>query len=276
MKFKFIFVLFNIILLLFLAVLVLLPFYMIGSSFSASFWRLNWPLILFLILLFLGYNIFYFTNKKLFFLLEREDWPALVRYLEDKVIQRGRYSSRLVRLLANSYLVLSDSSAVMSLENKVAVAKPALIDSNALIFGTARILGGDISGAIRFFEARRDTVKAESREWVRWYYGFSLLLNSRFEEAGEKFSVLARLSKDGVIAALSSYFLYETIAPAGIGNGPEYVKTSFEGRERVLKTLPKQENWKREVSKLSTEIHAAAISKYLEEAGRWLYIRQEE
>ena len=273
MKFKFIFMLFNIILLLFMAVIIILPLYMIGPAYSASIWQYNWPLIGALTLLFLGFNTYYFTNRTLFYLLEREDWPALVRHLEDKVIQKGRYSTRLVRLLANSYLVLSDSGAVMSLENKTAMAKPSLVDSCALIFGTARILGGDISGAIRFFEARKDTAKAESREWVRWYHGFSLLLNSQFEEAGEKFSVLARISRDGVITALSSYFLYTSIAPATAGNGADYVKTALEGRERVRKTLPKQENWKSLVSKLSTEIHAAAISKYLDETGKWLYLR---
>ena len=208
-------------------------------------------------------------------LLEKEDWPALVRYLEDKVIQKGKYSSRMVRLLANSYLVLSDSAAVMNLENKVALAKPSLIDTNALIFGTARILGGDISGAIRFFEGRKDTVKAESKDWVHWYHGFAQLLDSQFEEAGESFSLLARFSKDGIIAALSSYFLFETIAPALHEKEAEYIKISFENRDRVCNTLPKKENWRREVSKLSTEIHAAAISKYLEEAGNWLYLRKD-
>ena len=209
-------------------------------------------------------------------LLEKEDWPALVRYLEDKVIQKGRYSPRLVRLLANSYLVLSDSAAVMSLENKVALAKPSLVDTNALIFGTARILGGDISGAIRFFETRKDTGKAESREWVRWYHGFALLLDRQFEEAGKGFSVMARISQNGVIAALSSYFLFQTIAPALPDKESEFIKDSFQGRDRVCKTLPRMESWRKEVSKLSTEIHAAAISKYLEETGSWLYLRKSQ
>ena len=272
MKFKFIFILFSITLLLFLAVLVLLPRFMMGSSFSTSFWQFNWPLILILALLFLGFNIFYFTNRKLFLLLEKEDWPALVRYLEDRVVHKGRYSPRLVRLLANSYLVLSDSSAVMSLENKTSSTKPSIVNANALIFGTARILGGDISGALRFFESRQDTVNVKSREWVRWYHGFSLLLNRQYEEASEKFSSFARLSKDGVITALSSYFLSGTLSTALPEKSSEFTRISTEGKERVCKTLPKKENWRQEVSKLSTEIHAAAISKYLEETGNWLFL----
>ena len=271
MKFKSIFILLNITLFLFLAILVLMPLIMLGSSFSASFWQVNWPLILVIIVLFVVFNSFYFINRQLFLLLEKEDWPALVRYLEDRVIQKGRYSSRLVRLLANCYLVLSDSAAVMSLENKVAVAKPALVDANVLVFGTARILGKDISGAVRFFDARKDTVKAGYREWTRWYHGFALLLDHQYEGAGEKFSLLAREAKDGVITGLSAYFLSDTMARSLPEKRQEYREVSSLGKERVRKALPEMKNWMRETSRLSTEIHAAALSKYMEETGRWLY-----
>ena len=271
MKYKSIFILLNITLLLFLVILVLLPLLMLGYSLSSSFWRMNLPYILILIVLFLVFNTFYFINRRLFLLLEKEDWPALVRYLEDRVIQSNKYSPRLVRLLANSYLVLSDSAAVMSLENKTAIARPALVDVNALVFGTARILGKDISGAVRFFELRRDTAKASLGDWVRWYHGFALLLDRRYEGAADEFSPLARVSRDGVITGLSSYFLSETIARALVEKGPECREVSSLGRERVHQTLPRLKDWNREVSRLSTEIHAAALSKYMEETGRWLY-----
>ena len=254
-----------------MVVLVFLPLFFLGSSFSASFWRFNWPLLAVLVVLYIAFNIFYFTNRQLFLLLEKEDWPALVRYLEDIVIQKGRYSTRLVRLLANSYLVLSDTAAVMSLENKTAVAKPGLIDLNALVFGTARILGKDITGAVRFFKSRKETVKAGLKEWVSWYYGFALLLNRQYEEAGEEFSHLAKISKDGVITGLASYFLSDTIARNSPEKEYEYKEIARDGRERVKKALGSEKNWNREVSRLSMEIHAAALTRYMEETGRWLY-----
>jgi hypothetical protein len=244
---------------------------MLGPSYSGSFWQYHLPLIAVLAILFLAFNVFYFINRRLFMLLEKEDWPALVRYLEDRVIQKGSYSQRMVRLLANSYLVLSDSAAVMSLENKVAVSRPALVDANALVFGTARILGKDISGAVRFLGTRKDTVKPALKEWVRWYYGFALLLNYSFEEASDEFSLLARTAKDGVVAGLSSYFLAETLARVLPLKRDDFLNISADGKGRVLKALPAVKSWNREISRLSAEIHAAAISGYLEEAGRWLY-----
>ena len=271
MKFKSIFILFSATLILFMAILVLMPLFLLGPSFSGSFWQNNWPLMAVLIILFFAFNIYYFTNRRLFLLLEKEDWPALVRYLEDRVIQRGHYKSRLVRLLANSYLVLSDSTAVMNLENKVSAARVSLVNANALVFGTARILGKDISGAVRFFGARKEAVKPGLREWVGWYHGFALLLNRQYDEAGAEFSLLAGHSKDGVIVGLSSYFLLRLVAPALPEKGYQFREIAAGGKERVLKALPRPKDWNREVSRLSLEIHAAAISKYMDESSRWLY-----
>ena len=271
MKFKSIFILLNITLVLFFVILVFLPLVMLGSSFAATFWKTNWLQVLILGVLFFAFNIFYFTNKRLFLLLEKEDWPALVRYLEERVIQKGRYSPRLVRLLANSYLVLTDSAAVISLENKVALAKPSLIEANVLIFGTARILGKDISGAVRFFETHMDSAKASTKEWVRWYHGFALLLDRQFEKAGEEFTFLARTSKDGIIAGLASFFLRETLATAVMEKEQEYKEVSVLGKGRVLAVMSKLKDWNKEISHLSTEIHVAALAKYLKDASNWLY-----
>ena len=271
MKFKLIFTISSIALLLFLVSLIFVPYYILGTSLSASFWRMNLPLILVWLFLFISLNIFYFTNKKLFLLLEKEDWPALICYLEERIISKGRYNSRLVRLLVNSYLVLSDSAAVMSLENKVAINKPALIDANVLVFGTARILGNDIAGAVRFFKTRKETAKAAFKDWVAWYYGFSLLLNRQIEAANKEFAVLASSSMDGVIIALSSYFLQQNINAMPPQFRQEFREISEAGKKKALIAIPKMKAWKREIDELSTEIHAAAISKYLTDTGIWLY-----
>jgi hypothetical protein len=232
---------------------------------------MNWPLILIWAVLFFALNTFYFANKKLFLLLEKEDWPALICYLEEKIIQKGAYNSRLVRLLANSYLVLSDSASVINLENRTAINKPALVDANVLVFGTARILGNDITGAVRFFKTRKETAKAALKDWVAWYYGFSLMLNQQIGEAIREFSLLASSSRNGVVTALSSYFLQQNMYFTLPQFRREFGEILEKGRKRALKAIPKTEAWKRRIAGLSTEIHAAAISRYLEDTGIWLY-----
>ena len=269
MKFNLIFILFNITFFVLLALIILISMVLTGNSPAASFWQLNWPFFLAWILLLSVFNVFYFINRRLFLLLEKEDWPALANYLEERVIQKGSYNSSLVRLLAYSYLVLSDSASVLSLENKVAMAKPALVDAHALIFGTARILAKDYSGSARFFEARK--ASSGQKDWLCWYHGFALLLDHRNEQALDKFSLLAQGSSDGIITALSSFFLKETLGSVMPAKASKFLEDSQKGRERALKILSSSRDWNRQLSRIAQEIHAAIISKYLEETGHWVY-----
>jgi hypothetical protein len=276
LKFKSLFIIFNITIIFFLLVVGLLPFLVLGAGFSRDFWATGWPLLLILAGALVGLNIFYFSKRRLYYLLEREDWPALQDYLEQQVISRGKYRPQLVQLLANTYLVMSDSASVMTLENKTAIAKPALIEANALVFGSARILGGDAAGAADFFSLRLARGKAKSSPaardlpWIRWYYGFSLLLNRQFGKAEAEFKALAAESPDAVITGLSAFFLDDTLLKY-TENRDECRARAREGRERVQKSLKTREEWNREAGKIETEVHAAILKKYIGQAGTWLF-----
>jgi len=270
LKFQSVFIVFNVLLLIFLAILCISPAFFLGNQLIPVFWQSNWYLILILAMVLVGFDVFYFLNRKLYALLEKEDWPALVTYLEERVLRQGKYSPRLVRLLANTYLVLSDSTSVMSLENKAAMAKPSLVDNNVLVFGTARILGKDISGAVRFFETRMNSVKSSVRPWVQWYYGFTLLLDRQFEKSANEFTLLAKSCKDGVISGLSAYFLGNMLKKLP-DNDKAIESAAAAGRERVIMTFPGRENWDRETARINAEIHTAVLLKYMDEAGQWLY-----
>jgi hypothetical protein len=154
LKFKLVFAVFNIVILVFLFLVCFMPFFAFGSGTVSYFQRSVWPLALLLVAILAALDVYYALNYRLFSLLEREDWPALSAYLEEQVLRKGRYSKRLVNLLATTYLVMSDIPAVAGLENRLAVAKPALVERNALVFGAARILGKDYAGAVRFFSPR--------------------------------------------------------------------------------------------------------------------------
>ena len=271
MKFQSIFILFNTILLFFIALICFSPVVILGKDVALLFWRSNWYLLLILVSVLAVFDSFYFANARLYRLLEKEDWPALVYYLENKVLGHGKYSKRLVRLLANTYLVLSDSTGVMALENKAAFVKPSLVDDSALIFGTARILAKDVTGAVRFFEARLTTVRPRLRPWISWYFAFALLLDRKYERAYEEFSHLVEVSDNEVITALSAYFLSNSVKKALPDKKQVLESITDQGRERVRKMLPRQEDWNRETARIKTEVHGAVLSKYIDEAGRWLY-----
>ena len=274
MKFKMLFILFNISILLFLVIVSILPNFLGGADIAGVFWQSAWPLAAMLVLILLGMDIFYLYNHRLFYLLEREDWPALVLYLEDRIIKRGRYSSPLVRLLANTYLVLSDYRAVMSLETKTAIAKPGLVDANALIFGTARILGKDYEEAVRFFEGKAGKGKSGTAAWVRWYAGFAQLLNGEGDKAADRFAGITEKEDNAVLIGLSSYFLAASLTRMLPLRGMELMTAAMDGKKRVRAALPAQSAWNKEVDKIRSEVYVAVLAKYLEETSEWLYIKE--
>lgn len=270
MKFKYIILVFNIILIFFLSAVAVIPALYFDSGYVAMFWRSSWPLALILFAALVILNVFFLRNRRLFWLLEREDWPALVDYLEQRLINRGRYPARLTRLLINSYLVMSDSAAVLRLENKLAIARPAQVEANALVFGAARILGGDPKGAADYFHIRLEKGKAPERQWLRWYYGFSLMLSGAFDRAEVELRALAAASNDPVITGLSAYFLSDTLLKYS-AQRDECRTAAEEGRKRLRQTVKNPGEWKKEASKAFAEIYAAIVRKYIDEAGLWLF-----
>jgi hypothetical protein len=257
--------------LIFLAFFCLLPWFMLGAAGGRNFIRGVWPLIFVFFLILAAFDVFYALNRRLYFLLEREDWPALSLYLEDRVVKQGHFSPPLVKILADTYLALADSAAVISLENKAAIARPALVEENALVFGTARILAGDIEGAVRFFGARRERVKKSLTQWVRWYYGFALLLDRQYAPAADEFVPLAVRSTSALVAGLSAFFLSDILGRRLPQREAELREAAEEGRERVLKYLPRIGDWKKEAEKSRAEIHAAVLGRYIDDTGRYIY-----
>jgi len=274
LKFNSVIIFFNVLMVLFLGIIFVMPLLILGKDMALGFWRAGWflaPLILG-VLIFM--DVFFALNYRIYTLLEKEDWPALIEELEVRVLQKGRYTPRLVVLLINAYLVLSDTKSVTELEKRLSGAKKSLVNDNALSFGTARILRKDFRGAVEFFAARlseRVRLKGNNAEWLRWYYGFSLLLSRRFEEAAEAFTLLARDGREVIPAALSSYFLHENLADFLFHRSVELREEAEAGKERIKKTLPTRNTWNREHKRVETEIYVAVLQPYMEKAANYLY-----
>lgn len=271
MKFKSIFALFNAVVGISFLFVFAMPFLALGVEYAGSFWAANWPLALALVVVLSGIDAFFIANWRLFTLLEREDWPALAHHLEERVVKKGRWSARLVRLLANTYLVLSDAAAVSALEAKAAKAKPILVDKNALVFGVARVLANDPASSVSFFAARRKSKKTESPEWVEWYYAFSLLLSRDFASAADVLLPLSSSAKDALVVALAASFLGDSVSRALPSRAAEFGAAADAARARVLKRLPTRAAWDKEVERARADIHAVVLSKSIEEAAKGLY-----
>jgi len=261
----------------FIGLIFILPLAALGKALAVDFYRDCWYLAPLVFAVLVLVDCYFVVNYRIYVLLEKEDWPALIQELEQRVVRKGRYNGRLVKLLAASYLVISDANSVTGLEKKLGIAKPRLVNDNALIFGTARVLSKDYQGAVEFFGSRiSGQMSGKSRdraEWLRWYFGFSLLLARRFEEAADCFILLAREGRNGILAGLSSYFLEETLAPF-LPRRKELRDEAAAGRERVRKELKTRSDWERELKPVKTEVYAVVLLSYIGKAENYLYQEQ--
>ncbi|WP_304239568.1 hypothetical protein [Gracilinema caldarium] len=275
MKFKSIFILFNIVIILSFCFVFAMPFFALGPEFALKFWTTSWPLGLLLLVILAGFDSFFIINLKIFELLEREDWPALVQYLEDRVIKQHRYSQRLVKLLIHSYLVMSDPQSVINLETLLKKDKPKLLAANSLLFGISHVLKGDHAGAVNLF-LEQEKIGGLKNEWEQWYLCFALLLQKRFTEAADRLIGLAQNGKDSLVCALSALFLWDTIQNA-VPEKAEAAKSAAErAKTRIKKALPDLRAWNKELGKAQGEIQVIILGKSLQDAGRFIYEEEQQ
>jgi tetratricopeptide (TPR) repeat protein len=247
---------------------ILFPVLFMDKAFVFEFMRSIWPLGLVFIALPIGLNVFYLVNRRLFTLLGREDWPALVAYLEKKTCQDGHYKSRYVQLYAQSCLALENFDKAVEFSQKVLAVKPVLVEANALVFGAAYILGGNKALAVDFYRERLKKAgpKGEKSEWIRWYYGFSLAMIGDAEQAAATFGNLATSARGIPVTGLSAFFLSEKLK-----YNLQMGKDAENGRDRVRKAIKTIDRRNKKTAKLKTKVHGAIIKKYLDETGQWIF-----
>jgi len=270
MKFRTIFILFNVVIVVSFLFVFLLPFFLLGPEYSLGFWKGNWYLALLFILLIGGLNAFFLANRRVFVLVEREDWGALSAHLVERIFSGKRYGTREVRLLVNAYLLQSDVGGIERLEAELAARKPALLRANALLFGVTRLLRNKPDQAETFLAAYLDSRDVEARAWLRFDYAFSLVLQSRVAEA-LGFLREGCSSRDAVLALLAAYLLGSLgLVAAPEADRPALGELVEATRRRLLRRFPGQ-SWPREVERAKSEVHIVILSKLIDDAGRWLF-----
>jgi hypothetical protein len=212
-----------------------------------------------------------FSRRRLFLLLEREDYPALVQYIEGEIFQKGKYSKGLVQILVNAYFVLSEPEEVIELEQKLNLLKPELAADNALLFGAARILANNPAAAEAFFAKFLQEENPPQEEWLRFYHGFSCLIQGRQDAAVNEFIILVNEGAEPFVIGVSSFFLASVIAKSLVRRERECLEAAKDGKARVNKSLPTAEAWNKRFAKLQKEVHVSILARYNTPAAAWLY-----
>ncbi len=268
MKFKTIFILFNVIVLFAFLFITLIPLIMLGSEYSSLFWSQNWILVA-LFVIFIGLLDGYFImNWKLFHYLEEEDWPGLLSFLEEKIFERKHLSKRYASLYINGALSVSNLDKIDRLEAEIREKKPALFKTTGLQFGVNRLLKRNNAEAEDFFKEILAMEKIRDREWLLWCLAFSSYSDKRTDEALEPLmAILESKAKDPVLRLLDLYLL-DTLRD----QVPLEKQTLLSEKTLSLKKdTQSASSWNRALEKSrENNILSVFMSSLIEDAYKWI------
>jgi hypothetical protein len=213
MKFKTVYILFNVVIVASFAVIFLMPLIMLGPDYFALFASKNWLAGLLFLATLIIINGYFLYNWKLFQLLEREDWHGVIRLLERRILgQPGRVRAGLpgggrLRMLINAYLVTSQLDRLADLEVRLRQDGPAQLARFALPLGIPYLLRGDPLEAEKYFGRFLQQQGVAHLPWLRWNYAFALLQQRQVPAARTSLLDILAARADPVLRLLTVYIL---------------------------------------------------------------------
>lgn len=253
-----------------------MPFLLLGTDYLNMFWKKNWPLFLFFILVLISFNVFFVKNWKLFSLLEKEDWDGLSKVLFDRIFIKKSYSRRNIRLFINTSLLLADIPSIEHLEAELKEKKPKAIRKDAILFGAIKLLKNDVRASLMFFKEYTNDKNTNNYNWLNFYYAFTLILDKQPEEASKLLLPIIK-NKDSILSLVSAYTL-GFLCVVGLQSPlRDNIKEVAESRRlELLKLYPSDnskslDRWSKEMEIAKNEVHIVVLSKILDEAGSWLF-----
>jgi len=267
MKFKTIYILFNAVILLSFGFIFVMPLLLLGSDYFALFVSKNWIAGVLFLLTLIIINGYFIWNWKLFRLLEDEDWRGLIHLLEHRVYQQGRCRKAAIKMLINAYVVTSSVEKISTLEAYLRENKPSLLPSFALQFGIPYLLKmrDEPKAAETYFGAAAERSDPPYRDWLRWSYASSLLLQRQFEAAKV---ILLELLDSKLEPVLELLTVHGLSFFAGVD--PELAGRMEEERRRLAERFT-PEQWDRRIESNSKHIQIVLFNGIIRDAKRWLF-----
>jgi hypothetical protein len=265
MKFKAIFSLFNGVLILSFLMIFLMPLFLLGTEYFSLFWARNWAIALVFIVTLAALNAYFFMNWGLFRHLEREDWPGLVSYLEERILGRGMTRPMFVRMILNAYLITSNTEGILALESFLRVKRPTLIARFSLQFGIPYLLMKDPAASEAYFRSKLEEKKIADRDWIRWNRSFSLIQMGKPEEAKVELMGVLEVVREPVLRMLCLYLL-DVFAR----QDSDTERRVREGRSALTREITQREMGKR-IEKSGENMEVVILSKIVLDARDWLY-----
>ncbi len=174
MRFKSIFWLFNAVVAAALIIFTVASFLLFGKDYASIYWGNMWIIALLFIALIGALDTYFIMNWKLFDFLEKEDWPALLAWLENRLYAKGRLKKPYANLLINTALSVSNLEAVKKLEKEIREKKPAMLPSMGVALGIPVFLEQNREAVKAYFGPLADNPKTKRRDWAQWCRAVSI------------------------------------------------------------------------------------------------------
>jgi hypothetical protein len=265
MKFKTLFLLFNLIILVSFAFIFLMPLPVLGWEYALSFWGQNWGISILFVLLLAGIDAYFVTQWRLFSLLEREDWPGLRTLLETELARRGSLGPQKTRIFLNACLIGQNPGRISELREAYLAKKVRFLPRVALSLGLPLVLEGKAEAIEAFFGPLVENRKTGTDgPWIRWCVAFGRLLNQDIDGAKPLLEGGLKDARQPLLQLLSLYLL-------------DNLKSRDDVRERLEKEKPAlaarltPKEWNSHIEGLKERVILVLfMEKLIGEARQWL------
>ncbi|MFW5717153.1 MAG: hypothetical protein ACOCW3_00965 [Spirochaetota bacterium] len=265
MKFRLLFIVFNVVILASFLLILLTPAFVLGWEYTSVFWSTNWPVGLVFLVVLAALNGYFVYNWRVFTLLEREDWAALMDYLETVLLEKKRITRQRVRILVNAYVVTGKVEKIGDLESFLRDERPNLVPRLAIELGIPHLLSNDGERMIEYFGRMKDRRGVPDPVWVRWCYAFALMTAERYDEAKVELAAVLEQTRDVLLRVLTAHML----EPFG-GQDEEIAQRVREEREALRAKLTR-EKIDRELERQRQNLQVLFLTSRIGEARDWVF-----
>jgi len=266
MKFKTLFLLFNLIIVISFLFIFFMPLPVLGWEYALSFWVQNWPIALLFLVILAALDGYFVANWKLFSLLEREDWPGLRTLLEGRLAKKGVLIPSQTKIFLNACLIGQNPGRIDALRESYVAKKVKFLPRVALSLGLPLVLEGKADEIEGFFGPLVQNPKTGADgPWIRWCVAFGRLLKQKGDEARPLLEAGLTLKKQPLLQLLSLYLLDNLR-----GRSPE-VATRVDAERAALNARFTPKEWTAHIDTLKERVILVLfMEKLIGEARAWL------
>jgi hypothetical protein len=263
-KFKTLFILFNLVIVISFLIIYFMPLFMLGWEYTSVFWAKNWFLPVIFIAVIGGLNFYFIRNWKLFRYLESESWDKLKDFLEGQIFEKNQFRTQYIRVLVNTYLVRSEVENIGRLEQYLAEKTPRVRKKFALLLGIPYILSNDSMKMKEYFKEFLTEAKGKEGAWIKWCYAFACFTGEDKENAKYLLLELSEQQQDPILRLLTIYLL------EAFRNDDPDIGPLVDRQVSEIKTAYTASAWEQEIEKGKKEIFLVILSKLINDATEWL------